>query len=340
MIPRSLLAATFLTLSATVASAQTPTLTISVYGISQDEYKAALYAPFEAMCGCKLVVESGNSSERLAKLEANAAAPIVDVIALSDADALTAARKNLTQPIDPSKVPNLAKIYDFARDPIGGHMAVGYTFYGTSIVYRSDKVKIDSWLDLFSDKLKGRVALPNITTTQGPLALFMLQRALGKDSADFADAIDLIGKNKGDIVTFYEKGSQIPQLMQQEEILAAVVGRFGWPGIKKINMPIAWAMPKEGQTGGMNVLALAKGSKQSDLALKFIDYWLSAEVQQKIAEKLVDSPVNADVKLAPAIADALTYGADTAAAIHFVPAQVQLGNREAWLKGWNAKIAR
>lgn len=70
--------------------------------------------------------------------------------------------------------------------------------------------------------------------------------------------------------------------MQQEEILAAVVGRFGWPGIKKINMPIAWATPKEGQTGGMNVLALAKGAKQSDLALKFIDYWLSAEVQQKI----------------------------------------------------------
>jgi putative spermidine/putrescine transport system substrate-binding protein len=340
MISRTLLAAGLLAAGTTIAAAQQPTLTISVYGISQDEYKAALYAPFEAKCGCKLVIETGNSSERLAKLEANAAAPIVDVIAFSDANALEAAKKGLTIAIDPAKVPNLAKIYDFAKDPIGGRMAVGYTFYGTSIVYRSDKVKIDSWLDLFSDKLKGRVALPNITTTQGPITLFMLERALGKSSPDFTDAIDLVAKNKGDIVTFYEKGSQIPQLMQQEEILAAVVGRFGWPGIKKISMPIAWAMPKEGQTGGMNVLAIAKGTKQADLAHQFVDYWLSAEVQQKIAEKLVDSPVNAEVKLAPAIADALTYGAETAAAIHFVPAEVQLGNREAWLKGWNAKIAR
>lgn len=329
-----------LALLPTAALAQTPTLTISVYGIAQDEYAAALYAPFEAKCGCKLVVETGNSSERAAKLEANAASPVVDVIALSDTDALEAGRKGLLQPLDPAAIPNMAQIYEFARDPVGDNMAVGYTFYGTSIVYRSDLVKVESWLDLFSDELKGRVALPNITTTQGPITLYMLETALGSDDPTFAGAIELVGQHKDDIVTFYEKGSQIPQLLQQEEILAAPVGRFGWANLRKIDMPIAWATPKEGQTGGMNVLAIVKGTAQPELAAQFIDYWLSAEVQQKLAEGLVDSPVNTTVEVPEDIAESLTYGAETAAAIHFLPPSVQVEHRQGWLDAWNNQVAR
>ena len=40
-------------------------LTISVYSFAQDAYKKALYDPFEAICDCKLVIETGNSVERM-----------------------------------------------------------------------------------------------------------------------------------------------------------------------------------------------------------------------------------------------------------------------------------
>ena len=62
-------AAMMLTMGA--AEAQDKTLTISVYAFAQDEYNQILYKPFEEKCGCKLVVETGNSVERLAKMEAN-----------------------------------------------------------------------------------------------------------------------------------------------------------------------------------------------------------------------------------------------------------------------------
>lgn len=325
-------------LAASPAFAQDKTLTISVYGVAQDAYRDALYAPFEAQCGCTLVVEAGNSSERLAKLEANAARPVVDVIAFSDANALEAVNKDLIAPL--SGLTNLPDIYEFARDPVGGNMAVGYTFYGTSIVYRSDEVTVDSWLDLFSEDLAGYVALPNIATTQGPVTLMMLQRALGKDDPEFTDAIDLVAAHKDDVVTFYERGSQIPQLLQQEEILAAVVGRFGWANIAKLGLPVAWAQPKEGQTGGMNVLSMVKGTQQPELAQDFIDYWLSSDVQQKLAEGLVDSPVNMKVTVDDAVAESLTYGEDMASQITFLPAAVQLDHRESWLTRWNEKVAQ
>lgn len=326
--------------SAPAALAETPTLTISVYGIAQDQYKKDLYDPFEKTCGCKLVVETGNSSERLAKLQANKASPVIDVAAIADFNALEAAKKDLLEPIDASKLSNYDQLYDFAKDPLGDKMAIGYTFYSTSIVYRSDKVKIDSWKDLFKPELAGRIALPNITTTQGPLALYMIDKAEGGNTPDLKAGIDAIAKNKANVVTFYERGSQIPQLFEQEEILAAVVGRFGWANLLKIDMPIKWATPKEGQTGGMNVLTLVKGTKHKDLALKFIDYWLSKEVQTKLANDLVDSPANKTVEVDAKTAEALTYGKETADSLKFIPPATVLENRDAWVAGWNAKVAQ
>lgn len=321
------------------ASAQ-PTLTVSVYGVSQDSYKKALYAPFEEKCGCTLVVEAGNSAERLAKLEARRDAPIIDVAALSDSDALVAARKGLIEPLDVSKLPNIEKLHDFARDPLGDHLAVGYTYYSTSVVFRSDRVRVASWADLLGDKLKGRVALPNISTTQGPLTLHMLDKAFGGATPDYATAIAKLGENKANVVTFYERGAQIAQLFQQDEIDAAVMGRFSWGLITKLKMPIVWGIPKEGQTGGMNVLTVVKGSKNAELAHRLIDYWLSEEVQTKLALDLTDSPANRDVKVPDNVADVLTYGEETARSLSLIPPAKTLENREAWLAGWNARVAR
>ena len=322
------------------ARADSRTLTISVYGFAQDAYKKLVYDPFEAKCGCKLVVETGNSVERLAKMEANKANPVVDMAVVSMADALDAARRGLVDRIDVAKLANYSKLYDIAKDPNGDGMSVGYTFYATSIAYRSDKIEINSWADLLSPKLAGRLAIPNVTTNQGPPALYMLGRALGQDTPDLKGPIDAIGEHKNDIVTFYVRASQIVQLMQQEEIWAAPIGRFAWEGFKKMNFPIRWATPKEGQTGGMNAMILTHGGKNQDLALQFMDFWLSTEIQTALAESLVDSPANKEVKVAPELADNLTYGEETVKNLRLIPSDVALANREAWLSRWNEVVGQ
>ena len=322
------------------AQAQEKTLTISVYAFAQDEYKELLYAPFEKTCGCKLVIETGNSIERLAKMEANKASPVIDMAVMSTADALQASRAGLVDKVDIAKLTNFDKLYDLAKDPNTDGMSVGYTFYATSIVYRTDKMKIDSWADLLKPEIAAHVAFPNITTNQGPPALYMLQQAMGKDSPDLKEAIAAVGAKKDDIVTFYVKSSQLVQLMQQEEIWAAPIGRFSWAPFTKLGLPLGWATPKEGQTGGMNVMVVTKGSKKRELALQFMDYWLSTEVQAKLAEKLVDSPANKEVKVSPDVAENITYGAETAKSLKLIPAAVALDQRDAWLKQWNSKVGQ
>jgi len=335
---KKLLFATTAALLATPLMAQDKTLTISVYSFAQDEFKELVYDPFEAICGCKLVIETGNSVERMAKIEANKANPVIDMAVISTHDALSAARAGLLQPVDISKLSNYGKLYDLAKDPIGDHMGIGYTFYATSIVYRSDKVTVNSWADLLSPELAGNVALPDVTTNQGPPTLYMLGKAMGDTDPSLTAPIDKVAEHADDIVTFYVRSSQLAQLMQQEEIWAAPIGRFAWSQFKDNGFPMAWATPTEGQTGGMNVMVMTAGNGNEELALQFMDFWLSTPIQTALAEALIDSPANSEVVVADDIADNLTYGAETAASLDLIPAEVILDQRDGWLEQWNAKV--
>lgn len=326
-------------LTATGAAAQEK-LTISVYSFAQDAYKEALYDPFEEMCGCELVIETGNSVERMAKIEANAADPVIDMAVISSHDALSLARKNLLQPIDTSRLQSFDKLYTAAKDPIGDNMAVGYTFYASSIVYRSDLVSIESWNDLLGEKLADNVALPNITGTQGPLTLMMLNKAEGGKPGEFSGTISAIGKHADDIVTFYSRSSELAQLMNQEEVIAAPVGRFAWSRFKSSPLPFAWAEPKEGQAGGMNVMIMTANNGNEDLAYKLMDYWLSTEVQTRIAEALIDSPANTEVKVSDEVAENLTYGAELINSLNILDPAVIIANRDAWVEQWNNEVIR
>ncbi|MCB1969131.1 MAG: extracellular solute-binding protein, partial [Geminicoccaceae bacterium] len=232
------------------------------------------------------------------------------------------------------------KLYDVAKDPIGGHMGVGYTFYATSIVYRSDKVTVNSWADLLSPELAGNVAFPDITTNQGPPSLYMLSKALDDGSGGVPAAISAVGEKADDFVTFYVRSSQLAQLMQQEEIWAAPIGRFAWAQFKDNGLPMAWATPAEGQTGGMNVMVMTAHNGNEDLALQFMDFWLSTDIQTALADKLVDSPANAEVKVSDEVADNLTYGVETVSQLHLLPAAEILDNRETWLDQWNNEVVQ
>jgi putative spermidine/putrescine transport system substrate-binding protein len=338
-LKKAILAAAVTLGLASAAAAQTPTLVVSTYGIAQQQFQDLLFTPFEKANGCKVVVEAGNNADRIAKLKADPSK--YDLAVFADFGAKEAADAGLVQPIDVSKLSNYGKLYESAKDPLGGHLAVGYTIYSTSIVYRTDKLPpVKSWNDLFSKDVKGRVAIPNITTTQGPVALLMIGKAMGNTDPSFVEPIKRLGQVKDDVVTFYERSPQLVTLFAQDEVLMAPVGRFAWGNLVKTGKPLAWALPQEGQAGGMNVMTVVKGSKNLDLVYKLMDTWLSTEVQTKLAAALVDSPANKEVQLDAKTADLMTYGREQIEAIQFLPPEAILKHRESWITNWNKSIAQ
>lgn len=328
-------------LASTAVHAEKRTLVLSAYPIAQPLFDKYVYTPFKARCGCEIVVETGNNADRIAKLDARRNNPVVDLVLLSDFGMLEAARKGLVMPLDYGKLNNYSQLYDFARNPIGGNFAVGYTIYSVGLVYRSDKIKpLTSWKDLWRDDMKGRVALPDVSTTQGPLMLRMADAAWGGKSEDYAVGLQKVLAMKNNVVTFSKNSAQLSSLFAQDEIWAAPVARFTWSQLMKTGMPLKWAIPVEGQAAGMNVMGIVAKSKNADLAYELIDFWLSKEVQTALAMDLVDSPVNKMVTLPPEKAEYNTYGGEHIASLKFVKPEVILQHRSKWLEQWNKGISK
>jgi len=118
------------------------------------------------------------------------------------------------------------------------------------------------------------------------------------------------------------------------------VGRFAWGRFKDNGLPMAWAEPEEGQTGGMNVMVMTANNGNEELALQFMDFWLSTEVQGKLANALIDSPANSEVEVSDEVAANLTYGADTVATLDLLSPATILDNRDNWLDQWNTKVMK
>jgi putative spermidine/putrescine transport system substrate-binding protein len=262
-------------------------------------------------------------------------------VLLSDFGMLEASKKGLVQPLDYSKLKNYPRIYPFAKNPIGGNFAVGYTVYSVGLVYRTDKIKsFTSWKDFWREDLKGRVALPDISTTQGPLMLNMANLAWGGKTDDFATGLAKVVDLKNNVVTYSKSSAQQASLFAQDEIWAAPIPRFVWAQVLKIGMPLKWITPLEGAAAGMNVMSIVNQSKNTDLAYQLMDFWLSKDVQTALANELVDSPVNQDVQLTGAKAEFNTYGVDTIKNLKFVKPETILQQRAAWNEKWNKAMAK
>ena len=330
-----------LVLSSGAAQAQQRSLVVSGFGLNTELLKKHLYTPFEARCRCKVVLESGTAADRLAKLDARKAKPVVDVFQAADFIALEASNKGLLQALDHSKLKNVEQLYDFARDPLGNQQAVGSTVYAVGIVVRTDKpsAQVSSWKDLWKPELKGQLLLPNLSTTTGMATLSMADRIWGGLQGNMAVGMGKLGEIKSHVPTFYTQTAQMTALFAQDEAWAAPVGRFSWLNLRKTGKPLKWVIPTEGQIGMLNTLSVVKGSRNGDLAYQLIDFWLSKEVQSALANDLVDSPVNRNAQVTPEAAAGLTWGKEQIDSLVFVKPELIVRQRAGWLVAWNRMLA-
>ena len=85
-------------------------------------------------------------------------------------------------------------------------------------------------------------------------------------------------------------------------------------------------------------MLMTKGNGNEELAYQFMDYWLSNEVQTRIAEMKLDSPANSTVVVSPEIAESLTYGAELINSLSMLDSGAIIDNRDAWVERWNEKV--
>ena len=329
---------------AAFALAASNVVIVSTWGFNLDLLNKNISDPFFKEYGIRIVRELGNNSDRLTKLLMRKDKPYVDVVHFADYYAALAKEKGLLQPIDVKKLENYDQLYDFSKDPIGDHYGIAYAVFNYAIVYRTDKVKepIKSWKDLWREDLKGKIALPDITITQGPAFMMLMNKIWGGEEYDpkLEVAFEKIAQIKDDVVTFYRRSSELINLFKMGEVWAAPVARFAWGRLLATGLPLKWVEPEEGSLGFLSVVSIVKGAKHLENAYKYIDFLLSKEVQYREAMDLVDSPVNKLVKVPDEIAQKLTYGEDTIKKLIFYDVNFIVKHRDEWIAKWNEIMGR
>ncbi|MCO5385196.1 MAG: ABC transporter substrate-binding protein [Desulfosporosinus sp.] len=312
-------------------------LVVSTWGLNQDQYMKNVIEPFEKANNVKVVVEVGNNDERLAKLKNNPNST-VDVMYLAESYSQQGIEDGLFAKIDYSKVPNAKKILPVAQKFVEAGYGPAYTLNRAAIVYNPNKVngKITSWKDLWRADLKGKISIPDITTTFGPAMVFAGGINAGTEvkSDNGAAAFKSLEALKPNVVKTYTKSSDLVNMFSNGEITAAVAADFVVASIKKAMPDAVYVDPTEGAFLNFNTINITKNSKNQELATKFIDHVLSAEVESKTAALVGDSPINVDVKLAEKDAANLTYGegVNKAKALDYSLVNKQL---KTWIDQWN-----
>lgn len=152
---------------------QQQTVIVGVYGGDWEKNIKPILEKFEKDTGIKVQTVSGADSEWFTKLKAsNGKNPPYDLLILQPDTIQRGIAANVLAPIDEDQAPNVKKLYRSVQKKLtvnGKQYAAGFSMGQLGIAYRKDLVKQEpnSWTDLWSSQLKGKVAISSPTYSAG-----------------------------------------------------------------------------------------------------------------------------------------------------------------------------
>ncbi|MDN7746482.1 ABC transporter substrate-binding protein [Burkholderia multivorans] len=332
-----------LALSASVAAhAETTLYVANVGGSNEQLYRQKVIPAFEKAHNVKIVYVAGNSSDTLAKLQAQKGHQQINVAVMDDGPMYQAMQLGLCAKIDDA--PIMKDLYPLARL---GPEAVGVGVVATGIGYNADAFKKlglpapDSWKSLEDPRLKGKLGMPPITVTYGLHTLVMLARLNGGGEKRIDPGFDAMAKHVApNVLSWAPTPGEMDGLMQAGDVIAAPYGSGRAVSLQNTGFPLKFVYPKEGAVALQVAACAVAENAQPQLSQQFIQYLLTPEVQALQAQAIGLGPVNRTVKLAPDVAARVPYGPDQVAKLTTVDWTTINPRRTEWTQRWNRAVER
>jgi putative spermidine/putrescine transport system substrate-binding protein len=336
------LAATLALAGTMLAHAETTLYVANVGGSNEQLYRQKIIPAFEKAHNVKIVYVAGNSSDTLAKLQAQKGHQQINVAVMDDGPMYQAMQLNLCAKIDDAPV--LKDLYPLARL---GPTAVGVGMVATGLGYNEDAFKKaglpppDSWSALTDKRLKGKIGVPPITNTYGLHTLVMLARMNGGGEKNIDPGFTAITKQVApNVLSWAPTPGEMDGLMQSGDVILAPYGSGRAVALQNTGFPLKFIYPKEGGVAlQVGACAIAENA-QPALSQQFIQYLLSPEVQAMQAQAIGLGPVNRTVKLTPEVAARVPYGPDQIAKLVAVDWTTINQHRTEWTERWNRSVER
>jgi putative spermidine/putrescine transport system substrate-binding protein len=276
-------------------------LVISSWGGSwKDLIEQTIAKKFKAQTGADVEFITGGTIDRLNKAKLAKGNPESDITFTTSHVGWLYANDGLYETLDLGKIPNAKNLVEQAKI---SPYHLGAWAYVYTIVYRPDMVppgiKFDSWADLWKPELKGKLSAPDFDTSHLVAVAAKLE---GGDAATWEKGTAKLKALKPNFKAYYANDAASQQLMQNGEAPVQVMLSMNAYHIASQGVNLTVAIPKEGAVLGIDTVGIMKGSKNIDLAYKFINVVLDPEVQKEIATLKKGSPVVTNANLDPAVA--------------------------------------
>jgi putative spermidine/putrescine transport system substrate-binding protein len=335
-------AAALLMLLAWPVAAQDKTLVVAAYGGSfEQDMRKYVIPDFEKKHGIKVEYVAGNSTDTLAKLQAQKANQVIDVAIMDDGVMYQAIQLGFCGTIAGLDKSELYPAASFKGDKA---VAIGQTGTGFMINTKTFKEKgwatPTSWNDLKDPKFKKLLVIPPINNTYGLYTLVMFAKLNGGGEKNIEPGFKVMKADINPNVLVYEPSpGKMTELFQSGQGQIAVWGTGRVQALANTGFPVDFIYPKEGAPILLASACPVAKATANPLAQEFIKLLISEPVQTVLARENGNGPVNTKVdvnmpqlRMAPVGERAkLVYSPDWDA----INAQ-----REEWTKRWNREVER
>ena len=317
-------------------------LVVAGYGGSfEDTMRKEVFPPFEKAHNVKIDFVAGNSTNTIARLEAQKSNQEIDVAIVDDGPMYQAIALGFCAPIQSMPVDDIYATARYKDDK-----AVGIGIVATGLMYNkkafADKgwAAPASWADLADPKFKKLVVIPPLNNTYGLHAVVEFAREGGGGEKNIDPGFKAFKDKINPNVLVYEPSpGKMTELFQSGQAVIGVWGTARAKALSDTGFPIGFVYPKEGAYALLASVCPVAKTKTSPLAQEFVRYLLTPEVQMKLAVDGGFGPVNKKTAIKDDANVPMPIG-KRAADLIVVDWDTINANREAWNKRWTREIER
>jgi len=174
---------------------------------------------------------------------------------------------------------------EWTRDPDGVIQLFGIEY--VCILYNTELVKPEdvptSYRDLADPKWKGKIVMPDPTTHATTISwlVSLKESKVFETEEEWVAWLKGLAANEPMFVASF--GPTPDPIARGEKALGISMPKYI---ITKAPAPLMWAKVKEGLFGSPRAIAIVHNPKHPNAAKLFIDFWLSKETMQALAEKV------------------------------------------------------
>lgn len=255
---------------------------------------------FQAATGIRVQQVRKATGEALAQLRAEAANPKTDLWWGGTGDPfLQAAEAGLLEPYRPTYLNDLhgwaVRQYAMSGNMVGGFYTSAIGFGWNDEVVRKKKLPVPRcWADLIDPKYKGEIETSHPASSGTAYTILAgLVQLMGEDAA-----FDYLKKLHRNITQYTRSGTAQAKSVAKGEVAVGVSFIFGFENERQQGFPVHSAAPCEGTSYEVGGIALIKGARNRDAAIKYYD-WLMSPAGQSIGAKAKSLQVPANKTFKP-----------------------------------------